>query len=287
MRKIRETLLKFLLSVVGIIFVGGLPSLFRVSEGQYINLDAYWEALKVIFRSLLQLGDLTYMPTQNVEYPLFPHIFSPVGYSILLLFASLAIAYFMSILLTVATMILPRKLVRWTKVTLSMLDSIPDLLLIYSFQLLVIFLYKKTGMIFFNFAALPGERIYFLPIVCLSIYPAVFLYRLTITLFEEEFNQNYITLAKGKGIRMMVIMFKHVLPNVTVSLVNNSKNVMWFMLTNLLILERMFNIPGITTFIFQYISPEVFVIGLLLLFIPIFILNTICESAVEKYKKVM
>ncbi|MBM6618777.1 ABC transporter permease subunit [Bacillus suaedaesalsae] len=287
MKKLRETLLKFSLSFVGIIVVGGIPSLFKVSDGQYINLNGFLDAIKVILNSFLHLEDLTYIPTPNVEYPLFPHIFHPIAYSLILLFSSLAIAYAVSILLTIGTLLLPSKLVRRTKVSLSMLDSIPDLLLIYSFQLFIIFLYKKTGMIFFNFAALPGEKIYFLPIVCLSIYPAVFLFRLTITLFEEEFTRNYITLAKGKGIGMMTIMYKHILPNITVSLVNNSKNVMWFMLTNLLILERMFNIPGITTFIFQYISPEVFVIGLLLLFIPTFILNTACELAVEKNKKVM
>lgn len=287
MKKLREIILKFIITFVGIIIIGGIPSLFTVAEGQYINFQGFFDALQVILNSFLKLDELKYIPTENVEYPLFPHIFNPISYSLILLFSSLAIAYVVSTLLTFGTMLLPPNLVKRTKVSLSMLDSIPDLLLIYSFQLLVIFLYKKTGMIFFNFAALPGEKIYFLPLVCLSIYPAVFLFRLTITLFEEEFTKNYITLAKGKGIRMIMILYKHILPNVTVSLVNHSKNIIWFMLTNLLILERMFNIPGITSFIFEYLSPEVFVIGLLLLFIPTFFVNTACELAVEKYKKVM
>lgn len=287
MKKLREIILKFFITFVGIIIIGGIPSLFTVAEGQYINFQGFFDALQVILNCFLKLDELKYIPTENVEYPLFPHIFNPITYSLTLLFSSLAIAYIVSTLLTFGTMLLPTNLVKRTKVSLSMLDSIPDLLLIYSFQLLVIYLYKKTGMIFFNFAALPGEKIYFLPLVCLSIYPAVFLFRLTITLFEEEFTKNYITLAKGKGIRMTMILYKHILPNVTVSLVNHSKNIIWFMLTNLLILERMFNIPGITSFILEYLSPEVFVIGLLLLFIPTFFLNTACELAVEKYKKVM
>ena len=64
---------------------------------------------------------------------------------------------------------------------------------------------------------------------------------------------------------------QHVLRNVAPGLIYYSKTMIWFMLSNLIIIEYVFNVSGITAFLLEYHTPEVFALGLLLLYIPVFL----------------
>jgi peptide/nickel transport system permease protein len=91
---------------------------------------------------------------------------------------------------------------------------------------------------------------------------------------EEEFNKQYIDTAKGKGIGRFRILWRHVLPNTLLSVFHQSRNILWFMLSNLLMVEYLFNIYGVTTLVREMGNPAIFTISMLLLFLPMFLFFT-------------
>jgi peptide/nickel transport system permease protein len=100
---------------------------------------------------------------------------------------------------------------------------------------------------------------------------------------EEEFNKPYIDTAKSKGIRRFRILWRHVLPNTLLSVLHQSRNILWLMLSNLLMVEFIFNIYGITSLARINGSPAIFTISMILLFVPIFLVFTVMRIAAYKW----
>ncbi|MFD1735127.1 ABC transporter permease subunit [Bacillus salitolerans] len=280
MPRIFEISIQFLVACVGIIFVGAIPSLFNTVNGSFVNSTSYYETIKEIIQGISQYKSLTY-DWNGVERDLFPFLFEPVFYSITILICALLLAYLVSTLFTFLTMLLPAKHRGKSKLFIYLFESLPDILIVFLMQFFIIYFYKKTNILLLNFVSLQEERAYLLPILCLAIFPTIQLYRLSMLLFEQELTKDYVYLAKMKGVSYYSVLLVHILRNATVSLFFQSKKAVWFMLSNLFILEYLFNIFGITRFLTQYMTPTIFTIGLLLFFIPIFILYNIAESIVK------
>jgi peptide/nickel transport system permease protein len=52
---------------------------------------------------------------------------------------------------------------------------------------------------------------------------------------------------------------------------------MWFMLSNLFILELMFHIPGIMYYMYEHLSGILFLVTVLSFFLPVFLLYSLGE----------
>lgn len=94
---------------------------------------------------------------------------------------------------------------------------------------------------------------------------------------EQEWEENYILTVKGKGLTRVHILIHHILPRAFKSLFFQSKVIIWFMVSNLLVVELLFNIFGITNFIFTYGTPVLFSLFCILIFLPIFTFISIGE----------
>ncbi|PFA70481.1 hypothetical protein CN378_01465 [Bacillus sp. AFS015802] len=276
-------ILKFLLSIVGIIFIGGLPVLLSGIGQRELRLQAYWQSVKEIVYALFHAGDLTYVVIGGQkERELFPYLWEPIMYSFIILFSAFLLASFLSILITIITMLFSQKNRNRIKFTFYLFESIPDVLVILLSQLLVLYLYKHTGILFFEIASVQTEKAYLLPIVVLAVLPTIQLFRISILSFEKEEGKDYVTLAHSIGLGRLVILTFHILRNAIISVFFQSKKTVWFMLSNLFVLELLFNIAGITRFLKSTMQPKMFTIAILSIFIPLFVFYTLGEWMLSK-----
>ena len=273
LKLIGGVLVKFLLSIIGIIFIGGLPVLLSGIGQRELRLQEYWHSIKDIVYALFHAGDLTYVVIGGQkERDLFPYLWEPIIYSLIILFSAFLLASFLSVLLTIFTMLYSQKKRNTIKFILYLFESIPDVLIILLSQLLVLYLYKHTGILFFEIASVATEKAYLLPILVLAVLPTVQLFRISILSFEREEGKDYVTLARSIGLGKLVILTFHILRNAIISVFFQSKKTVWFMLSNLFVLELLFNIAGITRFLKSTLQPKMFTIAILSIFIPLFCL---------------
>lgn len=185
---------------------------------------------------------------------------------------SLLISIIISFLIVYFLLQMSEKRKEKIKIFFEFLEAIPDILLIIGLQFIVILIYKQTDLLVINIARVGEESIVFLPILCLSLPTTLLFTKLLLLRFETELQKDYVLLARSKGFDKFYILNHHVLRNVLLSMLYFSKTNIWFMLSNLYIIEYLFNISGIFTFLKDYRTPEIFTIALMLIYIPIFFL---------------
>jgi len=81
-------------------------------------------------------------------------------------------------------------------------------------------------------------------------------------------------MAKGKGLTRLQVLVVHIFRNAIITLMFHFKTIFWFSLSNLFVLEIIFNIYGIMTHIKTHasINPDVVTLSILLIFIPYYFL---------------
>ncbi len=281
MRFITNQLLRFVCIIFGIILMAGLPRLLPSDGSLTLNWEGYASSLIEVLQGLIHFQEITYS-TEGATRELLPQLSGIVSYSLIVLIGSILIALLVAGVLTFGTMLIPLKWRKVSKVLSFVLESIPDILIIIICQLVIVWIYKSTGLLFFEIASMPGEPIYLLPMLCLSILPMIQYYKVMVSITEYELDRQYVELARSKGVFQGRILMIHVLRNSLASILNYSKTVIWFMLSNLLILEYIFNINGIMSFLLEYLNPQVFALSLISIFIPIFLLFAIGQWLLER-----
>ncbi|MBB5179524.1 peptide/nickel transport system permease protein [Planomicrobium koreense] len=279
-----KLMIKFVFSVLGIVLVSGFPVLIGGLVAGELRLTEYIGALEAVLRGLWPLQEFTVLNMRtNREIPLFPTIGEYIIYSLELLFLAFAVAIFFAITFTVLTMLLKEKARQRIKMALYFLESLPDLLVIMLAQLAVIAIYLQTNVLISKIAVVQGDHIYWLPVLCLALLPMIQLYRLCMLTFRDEERKMYIELARSLGFSKVFVIWVHMFRNAIISVFFQSKKTIWFMLSNLFVLELMFNIPGIMLFMKDNISPEVFLVSIFSFFLPIFLLYSIGEWLVLRH----
>lgn len=273
-----KVLLKFIFSIAGVILVSGLPVLIRGLVAGEFRLAEYFRTIGEVLTSLWPLNEIAVFNYRlQREVVMYPQVFEYIFYSLQILFLALAVAVIGAIAFTVLTMLLSEKARERVKLILYFLESIPDLLIIMLAQIGVIFIFEKTGMLVSKIAVIGDDRIYWLPILCLAILPTIQLYRLCMLTFQEEERQMYVDLARSLGFSKAYIILMHMFRNAIISVFFQSKKTMWFMLSNLFVLELMFNLPGIMLFLRDNMTPQIFLLAVFSFFLPMFVLYSIGE----------
>ncbi|MCJ1908123.1 ABC transporter permease subunit [Planococcus ruber] len=269
---------RFVFSLLGIVLISGFPVLIGgLMEGE-LRLSEYLSSLQGVLKEIWPLQEFSVMNLRTGrEMFLFPTIAEYILYSLQILFLAFAAAAAFALAFTVLTMLLSEKARERVKLFLYFLESLPDLLIIMAAQLGIIFIYLKTDVLISKIAVVGGDRIYWLPVLCLAILPMIQLYRLCMLTFQEEERQMYVELARSLGFSKVFIVWIHMFRNAIISVFFQSKKTIWFMLSNLFVLELMFNMPGIMLFMRDNMSPEVFLVAIFSFFLPMFLLYSVGE----------
>ncbi|MCP3738252.1 ABC transporter permease subunit [Rossellomorea sp. BNER] len=278
-----QIILNFIISLIGIILVSGLPVLLSGINKNEIYIDAYWKTVQDIIYAIFHPSELTYVIIGgHKERDLFPYLWDPIAYSLTVLFSSFLCAITLAILFTIVSMLFSEKVRIRIKLFFYIFESLPDILIILSVQFALLFYYKKSGILLFEIVSTYEEKAYVLPILILAILPAVQLFRVSILSFESESKKNYVLLAKSIGLGKLFILTVHILRNAIISVFFQSKKTVWFMLSNLLVIELLFNIPGITRFLLSTFQPNLFTLAILSIFIPLFLFYNLGEYVLSK-----
>ena len=280
MKNIYRRLLQLICAMIGIILISGMPILIEGVQYHEFLFTYYMNSIKNSVLDLWPLTDLTITNqigqfTRGIDF--YPYVFNSIVYSFEVLFLALVTAIICAILGTFLTMSFSKKARQKVKMFFYFLESIPDILIIMLAQLLVIYIYQHTGMLISKVAVVGDQRIYWLPVLCLMILPMIQLYRLSMLTFEAEERAMYVEFARSLGFSKLFVLFVHMFRNAIISVFFQSKKTMWFMLSNLFILERMFNMPGIMNLLIQNFGHTLLLITIFSFFIPIYILYSVGE----------
>jgi oligopeptide transport system permease protein len=86
---------------------------------------------------------------------------------------------------------------------------------------------------------------YILPVATLSAYPIAVMSRLVKNSFGEALSQEYVILARAKGLSVLKIRLRHVLKNAVLPVITTSGPTIAFLLTGSFVVENIFSVPGI------------------------------------------
>lgn len=271
--------IQLIVALVSILLISGAPQLITgFQKGEFLWKE-YIETLQFHVTSILNFRELSvdhFIGREVRQVLVFPQLFENIIYSLQLLFLALVAAIIFALVGTFITMLMSEKARSRVKLVFYFLESFPDILIILLAQLVVVVIFEQTGVLVSKIAVI-DERIYWLPVLCLMLLPMIQLYRLSMLTFEAEERQMYVELARSLGFGKLFILFLHIFRNAIISVFFQSKKTMWFMLSNLFILELMFHIPGIMYYMYEHLSGILFLVTVLSFFLPVFLLYSLGE----------
>ncbi|WP_243354276.1 ABC transporter permease subunit [Bacillus litorisediminis] len=136
---------------------------------------------------------------------------------------------------------------------LGFLGMIPDFILITILQFSVAFIYQKTGVKLAKVASSSTEDpAILLPLFTLVLIPLLYTVRTLNERTQDVLREDYILTAISKGIKKRKIYLYHVTSNVTPFLKADLHKILAIMISNLFIVEYLFNTGGITALLFQH-----------------------------------
>ena len=274
------TSLQLVAAILCILCLGALPRLFK---GLQIDLIGFWNTIVFLGGKLLQPGEITYGFRDSRK--LFPQIWIHYMETMIVFLSAFLLSLLIAYILVV--WVLQRSHMKqkmWNGVFLT-LESIPDILLILLSQLLVVIIFQKTGFMPIKLAGLGEERVRLLPIICLTIPTTLLFIKLLLLRFKEEMEKDYSIFAKSKGLSLQHILIHHVSRNVLLTTIYYAKTNILFMLSNLYIIEWIFNTYGMFVFVKENSKLEIFTVSLVILYVPLFMLFRILHTLLQNVIK--
>lgn len=189
------------------------------------------------------------------------------------------------ILLTGIFIITPRKLQSKLKDLINFSEAVPDLLIIFILQFIVIYLYKETGFKLFRLYGL-SEKSYIMPVLTVALLPSFFMAQFLIKEIEAEWGKDYVIFAKSKGLHNLTIYFIHILRNIFPMAIIQLRTLIWILLSNLVLIEYLFVLQGFTTDldnIFTRDAPSA-ILFCLLLAVPILFIDLLARITTHFYR---
>ncbi|MFL8937412.1 ABC transporter permease subunit [Rossellomorea oryzaecorticis] len=235
--------------------------------------QAFFLNLKELLVSVINMADIRVRVSDYQNQNLLEALAEPYMYSAKVLLSVLIVSIIAGLGLSVMTALLPKKIQSAIKEAAFFFESIPDVIALFSIQLIIIWIFKKSAILLVNPVGYM-ENIYLLPIAATSIIPSVILFQMTFFAIREEQNKPYVEFAASKGLTRLKVLTSHIFRNVCVVVFSNIQMILWMTLSNLLITEYVFNMKGIFSFMFRHLgSPEVLASCLLLIFIPFYFIE--------------
>lgn len=239
-----------LLSLIFLLVLAAFPLvLFSGNSGEIVfNVSGVFAIIKVFFIGLFS-GDSYYF-TQG-DRSVF--IFTVIGDSFADSFYYLIITGISVLALTFLLGIWFWKVnERFFGKVISLLGILPDFILILLLQLFVTIVYKNFGIKLAKVASFDSnDTAVLLPIITLIIIPLLYAVKALNEKTKDVLTQDYILTAIAKGVKKKDIYLYHVTANVTPYLKADLHKILAIMISNLFIVEYIFNLNGITALFFQ------------------------------------
>lgn len=151
------------------------------------------------------------------------------------------IALILGTVLGIAMAVTRKEGVRGSLMFLTVLGiSIPNYVLA-----LLLMLVCGVMLKWFPVVGLGSWKHYILPVTAMTVYPLAQISKLVKSSYSEAMHQDYVIMAKAKGISKTRISFVHILKNAMIPVITISGPMVAFLLTGSFVVENIFTIPGI------------------------------------------
>jgi peptide/nickel transport system permease protein len=273
--KIIKLIVFYLLGIVAILCVSVFPQYF--STRGMPDSKGYVQQFASFFVDFLNPNKWLYAVSGSKgEFPIFDVLLEPFIYSMQILLGALGVGFFFAFWLALGASFLPKIVLEPVKRFLDFLESIPDLIIAALLQMLAIYLYKVSGVHVFRVASYT-ENVYLAPILTLAILPMVSMFKILLLMIEEELLKVYVVFLKSKGISSFAILMQHVLKNIMSISFHHMKLIIWGALSSQFIIERIFNIHGLTYYLLESFTPMTIAFTLMLIFTPFYFFFQLME----------
>lgn len=271
----------------GLCILGGavlflsIPRLFYVEEKRLMyGPEFFLGSLQEVTAQILLFN-----PSSLIHQWMTTSIGERYFYTLQLLGVSLLAMVVGGIILTGAFIIIPRKFQSKMKDMINFSEAVPDLLIIFILQFVVIYMYKETGIKLFRLYGL-SEKSYLMPVLAVSLLPSFFMAQFLIKEIELEWEKDYVIFAKSKGLHNLTIYFKHILRNILPMAIIQLRTLIWILLSQLVLVEYLFALQGFTKDmdnIFTKDAPSVIAFCLLLA-VPILFVDLLARITDHVYR---
>jgi ABC-type dipeptide/oligopeptide/nickel transport system permease component len=208
-------------------------------------------------------------------------------YSMSLLSISLLIVSIAGILISTFIMMFPSFVRTRLQRLIDFTTTTPELVIIFLLQYVAIYAYKTFDIKLFRLYGTVHNEPYFVPIIIITFLPTIFLIQFLIKEYIKEEQREYVLFARAKGIPLWTIYVKHMIRNIFPYFLIHLRTIIWFLLTNVFVVENLFNMQGIKG-VQQYMFRERgmdFILELMLFTIPILLANVLAKLATLSIKR--
>lgn len=168
-------------------------------------------------------------------------IMTEAGYTIKLGVMAYLIALILGIIMGIGMAVTKHESIRGGLMIFTVMGiSIPN----YVLALLLMLVFGVT-LKMVPVVGLGTWRHYILPVAALTVYPLAQISKLVRSSYSEAMNQDYVTMAKAKGISGIRISMEHILKNALIPVITASGPIIAFLITGSFVVEEIFTIPGI------------------------------------------
>ena len=240
MKRFFRFLIRMVLIVAGFLFIFNLPSLIGIGKNHVVlNFNTLWINMRASIQLLVDFNDI-----HSLEFIKKLEIAESYQYTMTILVVSLIFIFFLAIVMSVLIILSPEKVRNRLKGGINFFEAVPDLLVIFLFEIFVITLYKSTGLKFLQLYGLFGHKPYFIPIMTASFLPFFLLLQFLIKAIDEEQIQQYVLYARAKGMGRIRTLLVHIMRNLVPLLIMQLRTTVWVLLSNIYLVEVLFNING-------------------------------------------
>jgi ABC-type dipeptide/oligopeptide/nickel transport system permease component len=130
--------------------------------------------------------------------------------------------------------------------------SVPDVLIVLLGLLFYVVIAQRSPALK---EMLPWKE-FLLPLVTLAIIPTIYISRITFVTIQEELRKDYIRNARAKGIGRRRLFTSELLPAVLFKIVDSMPAIMTMLLSNLIIVEYLFNYLGLVYYLLYFYTRQ-------------------------------
>ncbi|PFR98920.1 ABC transporter permease subunit, partial [Bacillus cereus] len=236
--------------VLSLLLLLNLPYLFMTQGRFTFQPIQFFKQISIMLKQVFSPDSLIVLSSDAKfgnfkKTPLFPTVLEPYVYSFTVLFVAFFLALFLSSSMAFFYFLAKDSIKKWINRFVFILEAVPDMMMMICLQMFFIWLLRKFGDSPVTIISFNENRAYLLPILSLTILPTLQMFRMMILYIKEEHEKQYVEVAYGKGLSSSYILRVHLFKNIAIHFFHHLKTIFVFLLSNLFILEFIFNMQGI------------------------------------------
>lgn len=273
-----EVVLPFLLTLVVINILINIPPDANVKViGQTLSTNfSLYETFRTSYSGLMTFGEA--LITGNYQAYQGAGLF--LKRSLILIFWGLGLSIALGLFKGILDARLHKRSGFLSTIGGIILYSIPDVLIAFVSLVAIVVLSKWS----LTKGWLDPElmRIYLMPILSLSIVPMIYTSRVVFVAIEEEKQKEYVTFLRYKGLSENKIYLGHFIRVGFVKILESAKSIIMIIFSNLIVVEYLFNYPGIMYELMTKASePNVIIQMTLMIGITFALIYLLCASVLR------